>query len=132
MQQPSLARVLVVLDARMDQVYSAAYEWDRDHWREVQAVGVHAPEALVHPAHWADEVVCAGNAWSIDASRWPTWVNLTLQALPTAAALCQLAPMLWQQGGGVDPELALPLYVRDKVAQTTAEREQLKAAGGVS
>jgi tRNA threonylcarbamoyladenosine biosynthesis protein TsaB len=29
---------------------------------------------------------------------------------------------------GIDPAEALPLYLRDKVAQTTAEREALRAA----
>jgi len=33
-----------------------------------------------------------------------------------------------RDGGAVDSALALPLYVRDKVARTTAEREAVKAA----
>ncbi len=33
-------------------------------------------------------------------------------------------------GEAVPPEQALPLYVRDKVAQTTAEREAARAAAG--
>ena len=32
------------------------------------------------------------------------------------------------RGAWIDPALALPLYVRDKVAQTTAEREAIKLA----
>ena len=39
-----------------------------------------------------------------------------------------LAATLWAQGGALDAALALPLYVRDKVAQTTLEREALRAA----
>ncbi|MFZ4481937.1 MAG: tRNA (adenosine(37)-N6)-threonylcarbamoyltransferase complex dimerization subunit type 1 TsaB, partial [Rhodoferax sp.] len=31
-------------------------------------------------------------------------------------------------GGAVSPELALPLYIRDRVAQTTLERAAQKAA----
>jgi tRNA threonylcarbamoyladenosine biosynthesis protein TsaB len=48
-----------------------------------------------------------------------------------------LAQALWDEGGAVDAALALPLYVRDKVAQTTAERDaarlaqQAQTAGGV-
>jgi tRNA threonylcarbamoyladenosine biosynthesis protein TsaB len=48
-------------------------------------------------------------------------------ALPTAAALLRLAPAAWAAGEAVPPEEALPLYVRDKVAQTTDERRLIKA-----
>jgi tRNA threonylcarbamoyladenosine biosynthesis protein TsaB len=48
-------------------------------------------------------------------------------AQPTAAALLRLAPGLWQRGYAVSAEQAQPLYVRDKVAQTTEERERIKA-----
>ena len=39
-----------------------------------------------------------------------------------------LAQALWQRGGAVDAALALPLYLRDKVAQTTLERDAARAA----
>jgi tRNA threonylcarbamoyladenosine biosynthesis protein TsaB len=52
-------------------------------------------------------------------SRW-------IAALPTAAALLRLAPSLLQQA--VPAAQALPLYVRDKVAQTTEERSAAKVA----
>jgi tRNA threonylcarbamoyladenosine biosynthesis protein TsaB len=48
-------------------------------------------------------------------------------ALPTAAALLRLAPAAWAAGQAVPPEEALPLYIRDKVAQTTDERMLIKA-----
>jgi tRNA threonylcarbamoyladenosine biosynthesis protein TsaB len=48
-------------------------------------------------------------------------------ALPTAAALLRLAPAAWAAGEAVPPEEALPLYIRDKVAQTTDERMLIKA-----
>jgi tRNA threonylcarbamoyladenosine biosynthesis protein TsaB len=37
--------------------------------------------------------------------------------------------MAWREGQGGDPAAALPCYVRDKVALTTAERAALAAAG---
>ena len=48
-------------------------------------------------------------------------------ALPRARAMLPLAAALWARGGAVDAALALPLYLRDKVAQTMAERAALKA-----
>jgi tRNA threonylcarbamoyladenosine biosynthesis protein TsaB len=44
-------------------------------------------------------------------------------AAPTAQALLRLAPQALHAGLAMPAEHAMPLYVRDKVAQTTAERE---------
>jgi tRNA threonylcarbamoyladenosine biosynthesis protein TsaB len=52
---------------------------------------------------------------------------LRCEVLPTATALLRLAPALWAQGLAVPAEQAMPLYIRDKVANTTAEREAMKA-----
>ena len=49
---------------------------------------------------------------------WSNWP----QAVPDGLALAALAQVAWRAGRLLDPALALPLYVRDKVAQTTAER----------
>jgi len=49
-------------------------------------------------------------------------------ALPRARAMLPLARALWAQGGAVDAAQALPLYLRDKVAQTTVERAAARAA----
>jgi tRNA threonylcarbamoyladenosine biosynthesis protein TsaB len=43
-------------------------------------------------------------------------------ALPTGRAMLELAPHLLEMGEGQSAELALPLYIRDKVALTTQER----------
>jgi tRNA threonylcarbamoyladenosine biosynthesis protein TsaB len=48
-------------------------------------------------------------------------------AHPTASALLRLADQALADGAEVPPALALPLYLRDKVAQTTAERALAKA-----
>ena len=45
------------------------------------------------------------------------------QARSRAQALGALALAAWQRGEMRDAAEALPVYVRDKVAQTTAERE---------
>lgn len=123
---PEVTRVLSVVDARMDQVYLAAYEHTRNGWRCVQAPQVLAPEALHWPTDWsAHSFVAAGNAWTVYARRWPAQLLAPqLDALPTAQALLRLAPQAWRDGLSVAPEDALPLYIRDKVAQTTAERAQ--------
>ena len=137
-------RVLAVMDARMEQVYVAAYEFtpsntnsatdDVEHmhgaWRCVQAPELYSPESLQWPADWSqDSFIAAGNAWPVYTGRWPAALTAPqVLALPTAAALLRLAPAAWAAGLAVPPEEALPLYIRDKVAQTTDERLQIKAA----
>jgi len=55
-----------------------------------------------------------------------------IAASPTASALLRLADQAQSDGAEVAPALALPLYLRDKVAQTMAERAQAKAAAGAA
>lgn len=134
----AIARVLAVMDARMEQVYVAAYEFTQamaapetgGAWHCVQAPTLQSPEQLIWPAAWqGQDFVVAGNAHAVYGTRWPTALHATqVAALPTATALLRLAPQAWAQGQAVPPEEALPLYVRDKVAQTTEERMQAKAA----
>jgi tRNA threonylcarbamoyladenosine biosynthesis protein TsaB len=54
--------------------------------------------------------------------------NAPRSAAPRGAALASLARAAWARGDTLDAALALPRYVRDKVAQTTAERAAVQAA----
>ncbi len=125
--------VLALLDARMDEVYSATYRWEpvpgasSGRWHEALPLQVGAPEKLYMPD---DRVVLqAGNAFAAYGDRLSQVApgGLRCEALPTAAALLRLAPALWAQGLALPAEQAMPLYIRDKVANTTAEREAMKA-----
>jgi tRNA threonylcarbamoyladenosine biosynthesis protein TsaB len=126
-------RFFVAMDARMDQVYTAAYEW-RFAWQCVQAPSVQSPEDICVPTEWKDlDFTTVGNAWDAFATRWPTTLSVKhMHATPTAQALLRLAPIAFEQGLAVPPEQALPIYIRDKVAQTTQEREQLKLIPTIS
>ena len=126
-------RFFVAMDARMDQVYTAAYEW-RSEWQCVQAPSVNSPENISVPTEWKDlAFTTVGNAWGAFAARWPAELSgKHMYAMPTAQALLRLSPVAFGQGLAVLPEDALPLYIRDKVAQTTQEREQLKLTSTIS
>jgi len=126
-------RFFVAMDARMDQVYTAAYEW-RSAWQCVQTPSVSSPENICIPAEWNERAfTTVGNASDLFASRWPKALSVKyMYAMPTAQALLRLSPAVFEQGLAVPPEDALPLYIRDKVAQTTLEREQLKLATTIS
>ncbi len=116
--------VLALLDARMDEVYSAACDWDGQRWTARSTLQVTPPQAVVLPD--APRVLLAGNAFEAYGDRLPAGERV--QALPTADALLRLAPALFAAGQAVPAEQAMPLYIRDKVAQTTAEREAAKGA----
>jgi tRNA threonylcarbamoyladenosine biosynthesis protein TsaB len=125
--------VLALLDARMDEVYSAAYRWQavpntpHGRWQAQGPLRVGAPETVSPPS--GPQVLWAGNAFAAYGHRLPLAAPNAgrCQAMPTATALLRLAPDMWAQGQAVPAEQAMPLYIRDKVAHTTAEREALKA-----
>ncbi len=124
-QRFGATRVVAVLDARMDQVYAAHYSFDGTR-ADPEALLL-APEQLVVPEGFA----LAGNAFAAYGDRLPA-ATARHEVLPTAQAMLRLAPGLLASGHGVAPADALPLYVRDKVAQTTEERAAVKAAAAIS
>lgn len=110
-------RVVAVLDARMDEVYFARYAWAGGGWRTEEAPALGRPEDVLVPPGWA----LAGNALVLHGDRLPQAVR-RVNALPTAQALLRLAPAALAAGPPHAAAGALPLYIRDKVAQTTDER----------
>ena len=141
----------VVMDARMGEAYAAVYQHDgapdrnphpgpgpghhgagsgwqvrvapqlwtlaalADAWRTAppQRVAGSGVSAFAHTLPWAQ------------AARWPDCAD-------RAGALLRLARAAWQAGRAIAADQALPLYLRDKVAQTSAERLAQRAAGAAS
>ena len=118
--------ITALLDARMDEMYVQSYEFSSGRCRLVGDCKLIRPENLV-PEPLTQ--LLAGNVFGVYAGRLPAELaKLTcVDALPTATALLRLAPALAAAGQCIDAAQALPLYVRDKVAQTTVERAQIKA-----
>jgi tRNA threonylcarbamoyladenosine biosynthesis protein TsaB len=134
-------------DARMGELYAAAYTWDGATWQ------VHARPCLwplAHaltqgldqaPAQWAGNALQAdaallapllatrraGSVAAAEGALASPQVAASQVAAPRGAALVSLARAAWARGDTLDAALALPRYVRDKVAQTTAERQQARA-----
>src|SRR5450830_440671 len=117
-------QVMALLDARMDELYGASYAFDSGVWRQVGGYSLMRPEDLVIDAACA----LAGNVFAVYGARLPDATAPRFDALPTATALLRLAPTLLAAGGAVPADQALPLYIRDKEAKTTAERAAEKAA----
>ena len=110
-------RVVAMLDARMDEVYFAAYERTGTAWITRQPPALGRPEQAEVPDGWT----IAGNVLELHAQRLPAGVAREA-ALPTARALLRLAPAALTARPEHPAAEALPLYIRDKVAQTTEER----------
>jgi len=114
-------RLFACLDARMNEVYCGAFLIRDGVVETVVAESVAAPQQVTIPPG-RDWIGC-GDGFAA----YPTLLAADLAALradfwPTAAAVARLAAPRLASGQGMDAGLAHPLYVRDKVALTTAER----------
>lgn len=115
--------VTALLDARMDEMYSASYIFECGLSKQNKGYSLIKPENL----DWNGVDVLAGNVFATYGARLPD-LSLRVSALPTAAALLRLAPALLAAGHAVRADQALPNYIRNKVAQTTQERAAIKPA----
>lgn len=115
-------RVLVCTDARMREVYTAAYAQEGTDLKEIAAASVRAPQAVELPS--ADAWVGAGDGFAAypELARRLTLAAVYADVRPTGRAVGELGLRSYATGGGVPAEAALPLYVRQRVALTTAER----------
>lgn len=117
--------VWVTMDARIGEIYAAHYRWTPEGWTVLEQPALYAPSVLV--AHWAankEPLAVAGNALGEYAAQLGERANSWPQSLSRARALGSLALAAWKRGECLDAAEALPVYVRDKVALTTAERER--------
>lgn len=120
------AAILAVIDARMGEVYAGAFRPVVSGMVEAcgeESVGV--AEALELPP---------AESWSVVGSGWSVYRDVLVRRMPSpprfadgarypqARAVARLAAPQFAQGHGVAPELALPVYLRDKVALTLEEQ----------
>lgn len=120
------AAILAVIDARMGEIYAASFRRDDngglvalDEERVCTAESLVLPEAA---------------AWHVVGTGWATYgavlrARLTGALLtpdgacfPQAEHVAELAVREFKAGHAQAPELALPVYLRDKVALTLAEQ----------
>ena len=130
----SEVEVAVAMDARMDEAYAARYLWGGGRWQVLQAPALYTLPAL--NAAWSGALaqgLVAGSALAVFGARLSlpaAWQRIDHEQ-NRAAALLRLAHRAAHSSQGVDPADALPLYLRDKVALTTAERAAAKALTSV-
>ncbi|MBV6323033.1 tRNA (adenosine(37)-N6)-threonylcarbamoyltransferase complex dimerization subunit type 1 TsaB [Duganella violaceipulchra] len=122
-QRHGAGDVLAVLDARMGEVYWAQYRF---------ADGA-APEAVLPPALSAPEgvqpqgaPVACGNGLAAYAGAFAG--GGFAEVMPHAEQVAQLAAIAFAAGTTVTAAEAQPLYLRNKIAYTQAERRDMAAA----
>jgi tRNA threonylcarbamoyladenosine biosynthesis protein TsaB len=114
------ARVLVLQDARMGEVYAELLDI------EAGQVTVQEGPMLVTPEHAFDasgalDLVC-GSALALypQMAKLAPWSSAVSH--PDAGAIAQIGALMLEQGGACEPAAAAPIYVRDQVALTIAQR----------
>jgi tRNA threonylcarbamoyladenosine biosynthesis protein TsaB len=120
------AAILAVIDARMGEIYAGCYRREADGG--LRAIGVErvcTPVTLELPE---------APAWQVVGSGWATYADALCERLtgalrdadggryPQARHVAELAVREFRAGRAQAPELALPVYLRDKVAQTLVEQ----------
>jgi tRNA threonylcarbamoyladenosine biosynthesis protein TsaB len=125
-QQTGAANTLAVLDARMGEVY----------WAQYRGAELVAGPALCAPADVAPvaadgPLTACGNGFSAypDAfAALPCAAGALSEIMPHARQIAELAVVALAAGQAVPAAQAQPLYLRNKIAYTSAERLVINAA----
>ena len=134
-QHTGATEVLAVLDARMGEVYWAQYRY-AGLWQELVAPTLCAPSEVVPvvsmpPMVSPAPLAACGNGFSAYPhafSGCDFGATALAQVMPHASAVAQLALIELAAGRSVAPARAQPLYLRNKIAFTSAERLVINAA----
>ena len=119
-------KVIACLDARMGEIYHAAFVRENGEWLEQSATRVCKPEAApVLEGAW----IGVGSGWAVYGDILSAiYANKLAQVLPnitqTAQAILQLATPIFAAGEAKPASEAAPIYIRNRVALTTLERAE--------
>ncbi len=124
-QEAGTGRVVAALDARMNQIYHAAYEKGFDEWQPVAEPSLCLPQdaPLVLDNNWTG----CGSGFDMYGhllrTRYGGSVNHIISGVrPRAHAIAQLAAAKFAKGQCTSAAEATPLYIRNKVALKENER----------
>lgn len=129
LQKTTYDTIFTAVDARMSEIYWAVYQRDAEGF--AQLIGVEK----VQPASDVDALQLTGYGIG---SGWQVYEQVLTQRLgaqllgfdagylPRSSQVALLGAIGVQRQQAVPVEQAMPVYLRDKVAKTTAEREALR------
>ena len=115
--------VLAILDARMGEVYWAQYRHADAGWEIVTAPTLSAAEAVAPvgaPLACGNGLTAYADAFATSA--FDVFTGRLPAVMPSAAQIAVLGRAVSANGNLVPLEQAQPLYLRNKIAFTTAER----------
>lgn len=123
-------RVLSAIDARMQEVYWGIYKLNGEGLMALQEQEHVLPPAQVLTPEVAEDWCGAGSGWlaypeilrSRLAGQGCSVAQVYQEVWPEAFDVLTLALPLYLNGAGLDAAQAIPTYLRDKVAKSTAER----------
>lgn len=121
-------RAVCCLDARMGEVYHAAYEWRGEDWHAVHEPGLCKPDAA--PELPAGAWTGCGSGFAayraaLESRYAGSLGHVNDRLAPHAREIAALAAVEFRRGGAVSAEYAAPLYVRNKVALRINERSKV-------
>ena len=121
--------IFTAVDARMNEIYWAVYQRDTEGY--AQLLG----QEKVQPASEVDALQQTGYGIGSGWQRYEQeltdrlgeqLIGFDADYLPHSVQIALLGAVGVQRGQTIPVEQAMPVYLRDKVAKTTAEREALK------
>jgi tRNA threonylcarbamoyladenosine biosynthesis protein TsaB len=127
-QQSGAEKVIACLDARMGEIYHAAYEKQNGEWLEVSAPALFKPEDA--PKVNGDDWVGVGTGWLVYPDVLQAVYGEQLRETPkpdhnshsSAGAIAELALPTFEAGLARPAYEAAPIYIRNKVALKMSER----------
>lgn len=112
-----------VLDARMDELYWAHYRYHENTWQQLSAPTLSTLLQLKDYVDLHKVVLVLGNGVMLEAEN----AIAIHHHMPHAKQVVQLALQDYVDGKQLTADQAQPLYLRNKIALTTAERTALKS-----
>ena len=122
-EQSSMSDFICVLDARMNEVYWAHYQISENVCLQVSPPRLSKFEEVSVPNETGQILVVLGSGLELpEKLKQCAYVHL----MPHAVQVARLGMLGFDAGLAITPEEAQPLYLRNKIALTTAERGMLK------
>ena len=131
--------MFVLIDAHMGEYYAACYRFESDHALAETLL----PDSLLSEKQLLDELIRRESAALLGngikrllekfESELPANLIKRLQEVPEeqlsiqarASSVLALAETAWQAGKAITPELAIPVYLRERTAWKTVEQQKL-------
>jgi len=125
-------RIVAAIDARMGEIYAAAFCSENSDLAALGQEVVLAPDAFQLPDEQDDwsgvGTGFAARNGALAARLQHRFTSIDASALPHAGETARLAAQVFARGKAVAPEHLQPAYLRNQVALTLAEQQALRAS----